>query len=383
MVDLSSVRVLSAGRLVPAQFLPSDDFEAGKRERGELLILAAVRGLKGVIRFGTTDDPKALRLPYPPRSFRRVLEDGRAAPIPYAARMQLTPEPGGRLAVEEDGRLVTIYQHHPDEPRPYLYPLIGPAGRGLTRLGHPHDPGDTHVHHHSLWVGFRGVNGENFWEERQGGRLRHAAFERQEDGPVCAMFRSLVHWETQAGERVLEERREVRVYRAAGGRLLDFDLNFRGIDGASVSLDQTSFGFLAIRMAKNIGVFDGGGLILNSEGGINEPGVFWKPARWCDYSGPVAEERDGTPIWNGIAFLDHPANPHHPTPWHVRPDGWMGAAFAQAQGHVIPRGASLRLRYRLYVHPGGAKEARAEAAWHDYAYPAKMRLGQPGPVKTS
>jgi len=197
------------------------------------------------------------------------------------------------------------------------------------------------------------------------------------------MFRSLIHWETQSGKRLLEERREIRVYRSSGSRLLDFDLDFRGVNGAPVTLDQTSFGFLAVRMAKSIGVFDGGGLILNSEGGVNEPGVFWKPARWCDYSGPVARERDGPPVWNGIAFLDHPANPHHPTPWHVRPDGWMGAAFAQAQGYTIPKGGSLRLRYRLYVHADGAREARVESAWHDYAHPPQVRMGQAAPARTT
>ena len=44
------------------------------------------------------------------------------------------------------------------------------------------------------------------------------------------------------------------------------------------------------------GVHDGGGTIRNSEGGVNEAGVFWKPARWCDYSGRIqtgAERRGG------------------------------------------------------------------------------------------
>jgi hypothetical protein len=137
-----------------------------------------------------------------------------------------------------------------------------------------------------------------------------------------------------------------------------------------VALDKTSFGFLAVRVAKSMGVFDGGGMILNSEGGINEPGVFWKPARWCDYSGPVTSSQ-----WNGIGFLDHPSNPHHPTPWHVRPDGWMGAAFATAEGYQIPKAGWLELKYRLYLHSGTAKEANVERAWHDFAHPPRVSLG--------
>jgi methane monooxygenase PmoA-like len=377
LVDLSSIRVEAEAGPVPAQFSPADDLEAAARCAGRLIFVGprprrgsrAAARFRGHMVFGATDDLEAPRLPYPPRSYRHTLPDGRAAPVPYFRRMQFIPQPQGRLDVVDDGRLVTTYHYRPDEPKPYLYPLIGPAGRGLTRLGHPHDAGETHSHHHSVWAGYRGVNGENFWEERKGGRLLHQGFERMEDGPLFARFVSLIHWNTQAGKLILRERRDVTVYAGEGTRLIDFTLHFQGAEGAIV-LDKTSFGFLAVRVAKSMGVFDGGGVIRNSEGGINEPGVFWKPARWCDYSGPVMADD-----WNGIGFLDHPSNPHHPTPWHVRPDGWMGAAFATQEGHTIPAGQGLELRYRLYVHAGDAKEANVEAAWHDYAHPPRVTLG--------
>lgn len=381
MVDLSSLRVLAGDRLLPAQFSPADDFDALRRQRGELVLLAPARLRGAVLRFGATDDLKAPRLPYPPRSYRHLLPDGKAARPAYFRRMQIIPQPEGRHDIEEDGKLVTSYHFRASEPRPYLFPVIGPAGRGLTRLGHPHDPGDTHLHHHSLWVGHFKVNGEDFWGERPGGRLRHQQFERTEDGPAFARLRDLVHWENPAGRKVLIERREVTVYPAEGGRLMDFHLEFTPAAGP-VTFDQTSFGFLAVRVAKSMGVFDGGGLILNSEGGINEPGVFWKPARWCDYSGPVAQERDGTPVWNGIGFLDHPSNPSHPTAWHVRPDGWMGASFTQKEPYSLRPGGKLELRYRLYLHAGDAREARVEAAWHDYAHPPRTRLGPARPART-
>jgi hypothetical protein len=379
MADLASVRVEAGGRLLPAQFSPGEQFEAADRCTGTLVFLApAAARWRGALLFGAEDDATVPRLPYPPRSYRRALPDGRIAPPAAFARMQLVPQPEGRLDVEEDGRLVTAYHHRASEPKPYLYPLIGPAGRGLTRLGHPHDPGETHRHHHSIWCGFRGVSGENFWEEpaapRAGGVLRHQRFERLEDGPVFARFRALVHWET-GRRRVLVERREVTVYRGWEARLLDFVLHYQGPDGAAVALDRTSFGFLAVRVAKSMGAFDGGGVIVNSEGGINEPGVFGKPARWCDYSGPVTED-----AWNGIAFLDHPSNARHPTPWHVRPDGWMGAALCTQDALTIPAGGSLELRYRLYVHAADARRARVEAAWHDFAHPPRVALGPAAPL---
>jgi hypothetical protein len=62
--------------------------------------------------------------------------------------------------------------------------------------------------------------------------------------------------------------------------------------GGAVTLGQTPFGLLGVRMAKSIGVADGGGRILNSEGGVNEVGCFRKAARWVDYSGPVTADVD-------------------------------------------------------------------------------------------
>ena len=50
---------------------------------------------------------------------------------------------------------------------------------------------------------------------------------------------------------------------------------------------------MSVRMAKTIGVIDGGGRILNSEGQLNEKEVFRKPARWVDYSGAVAQHGAG------------------------------------------------------------------------------------------
>ncbi len=56
--------------------------------------------------------------------------------------------------------------------------------------------------------------------------------------------------------------------------------------------------------------------------------------------------------------MDHPANPNHPSHFHVRNDGWMGASFSFEEPYVLAAGQSLRLRYGLWVH-GGAPETAA------------------------
>ena len=65
--------------------------------------------------------------------------------------------------------------------------------------------------------------------------------------------------------------------------------------------------------------------------------------------------------------MDHPENPHHPTHWHVRRDGWMEAAFNLAEPHGVADDHPLDLRYRLLVHAGPADPAALDRAWHEFA----------------
>jgi hypothetical protein len=50
--------------------------------------------------------------------------------------------------------------------------------------------------------------------------------------------------------------------------------------------------------------------------------------------------------------MDHPANPSHPSPYHVRDDGWMGATTTFAEPRIIDKDKPLSLRYGLWVHGG-------------------------------
>jgi hypothetical protein len=52
---------------------------------------------------------------------------------------------------------------------------------------------------------------------------------------------------------------------------------------------KTNFGFFAVRVAKAISAFFGGGVLTSSAGAIGEPAIFGKAASWMDYSGEAAE----------------------------------------------------------------------------------------------
>lgn len=111
-------------------------------------------------------------------------------------------------------------------------------------------------------------------------------------------------------------------------------------------------------MARTLGVNDGGGRIRNSEDGVNEKEILWKQARWVDYSGPIENDKI-----EGITLFDHPANPNHPSYFHVRNDGWMGASLTFDGPREITSDEPLRIRYGLYVHRDMKPPAEIEEQW--------------------
>src|SRR5215207_4755548 len=102
-----------------------------------------------------------------------------AKPVP---QMQVLPLPGDEANVERDGQEIARYYFGKDLYRPFLYPLIGPSGKSLTRMGHPRDP-NGHSHHNSLWVSHHVVDGVGFWNDSKSseGRIVHQKVLRYED----------------------------------------------------------------------------------------------------------------------------------------------------------------------------------------------------------
>jgi hypothetical protein len=282
-----------------------------------------------------------------------------AKPVPA---MQVLPLPYDQASFQHVGEELTRFHFGPTLKRPCLYPVVGPEGRSLTRMGHPRDP-VTHSHHNSVWISHQDVGGVNFWEDGGKSQIVCRRVERYEDGPESAWLVTLNAWKDGDGKVLMNERRKVEVQWLGDGQyLILLDLQWEPPNNEPLILGQTAFGPMAVRMAKTIGIRDGGGRLLNSEGRQGEPEMFRKPARWVDYSGPVTDRSTG-----GITLMDHPVNPSHPTPFHVRADGWMGVSLTFAAPITIEPGKPLRLRYGLWVHPGVPDRTQVDAQWGPFS----------------
>jgi hypothetical protein len=290
-------------------------------------------------------------------------------PDPGYPRVMILPQPDEQLSFQVDGREWLRYHYGERTPKPYFYPLMGPAGAPVTRLTHPHDP-NTHSHHLSLWIGHQSVAGANFWEHaRSPARIVFDRIQKIEDGDAGSLTINAKWLDGEKKPLLLDERTWTLAPRLGtlgtdgyGEYTLDLQLKLTPV-APTLTIGKSNFGLVAVRVAKMMGTIDGGGTIRNSEGRVNEKDLMpHRRARWCDYSG-----RPAPGVVNGVTLMDHPSNPNHPTYFHVRGDGWMGSSFSFENDVVIAKEKPLVLRYRFYVHAGAGDPKALDAEWEAFA----------------
>jgi hypothetical protein len=278
-------------------------------------------------------------------------------------RCEVLPQAGHQAAFHIDGAEKARWHFGAEYPRPFFFPFNGPSGASLTRMGHP--GAQNHDHHRSVWFAHQQVNGVDFWSDNTAARIRQKLWYAYNDGKEEAVMAALLGWFDGGGRELMEQDTVAALLPGSdGGHSLEIQITLRPPAGVqTVELGKTNFGLLAVRVAKTLSAHFGGGVLTNSEGATGEEAIFGKPARWMDYSGPIAAGAgpDRAVLTEGIAFFDHPENPRYPTNWHIRSDGWMGAAFCLDEGLEITASAPLTLRYLLVAHAGGCDPARAEA----------------------
>lgn len=295
-----------------------------------------------------------------------------------AAGVEIT-EQDGSLRIAIDGKLFTEY-HYTGTSRPFLYPILGPDDVPMTRNWPMKDvPGEErdHPHHRSLWWTHGDINGHDFWSESaKAGKTVHQKFIEVKSGATEGLIRSLNHLVALDGTLVATADQTVRIPRRTDDRLIDFEITLHASQGA-LTFGDTKEGTFGLRLNEALRLVrdkkPGTGHIVNSEG-VRDGATWGKRARWVDYYGPV----DNRVV--GVAIFDHPANPRHPTWWHVRDYGLFAAnpfgihdfekQPAGAGKLELPAGQSLTFRYRVLFHRGDERAGRVADLYEEYARPA-------------
>ncbi|MEM7386471.1 MAG: PmoA family protein [Verrucomicrobiota bacterium] len=272
-------------------------------------------------------------------------------------RCQLIPQPNQQISFLVDSAERLRWHYGRDYPRPFFYPFIGPTGAGLTRMGHPGAP--DHDHHRSIWFAHSSIEGHNFWGDATDARIEQTGWKAYKDGDDEAAMAVTLVWKTT--EETLLEQEMIAVMRPLEEQetILELHSTFRAFQ-RPVTVDQSNFGIIAVRVAKEVTGHFGGGTLTNSEGSEGEKAIFGKYARWMDYSGP--EE-----VGQGITLHDHPKNPGYPAHWHVREDGWMGPSLTRLEKRVLEPDAPIATRYLLHAHAGQVDPEKEKALQDRFA----------------
>ena len=308
------------------------------------------------------------------------------AAVPLAAQVKVTPAPD-RVAIEIGGKPFTTFFIGKDAPKPYLHPLRSASGKVVTRFypmelveGERRD----HPHHRGLWFTHGDVNGIDFWaneESQKGPRKGKVVLKKLGDaksGKASGVVAATFDWVGPDDKLVLTESRRMVFHSDPVLRIIDFDITLTA-GAAAAKFGDTKEGTFALRLAPSLEGSQRGapatpartGVMVNAEGLKTEREVWGKRSPWVDYAGEV----DGEKL--GIAILDHPANPRHPTYWHSRDYGLFAANpfgvhdFERDKTKdgslTIEPGKSVRFRYRLVIHPGDAQSGGVAALFQKYA----------------
>lgn len=265
-----------------------------------------------------------------------------------------------RIAVEIGGKPFGDFIYGSGTPKPYFAPLRSASGTIVTRkypmeevAGESRD----HRHHRGLWIGYKDVNGFNFWENEfsyhnpKAGTLVVRKIDDARGGKKEGSIRATIAWVDPTGKTLLTENRTMTFHDDPKLRIIDVESVLKA-DAESTFGDDKD-GTFAVRIADSM-TEKHGGTIVNSDGGHGMKECWGKKANWVDYTGDAGGEKVG------IAMFDNPDSFRHPVRWHVRDYGLFAAnpfgahaydSSAAVSSVVLKPGQSVKLHYRVVIHP--------------------------------
>jgi hypothetical protein len=316
--------------------------------------------------FGASDDRKELsRSAYcgviPSNVSARTFEAdaGTGDTVPFAWVDQ-----GGRLALVQGSDSVLAYNYEKQLPAgvdpvhersSYIHPIWDLKGTAVTD-----DFPEDHYHHRGLsWMWPRVfVDGEEYdlWALR-GIEQVFDEWLMRDAGSGCAVLGVKNHWEMmEDGRNVVDEWVWMRAYPAdAYGRAIDVRITLEANEPVEISgreTDDKGYGGFSLRYAPRDST-----VIVSPEG--REEDSDHRRYPWADESGLFR----GSPDRSGIAIFQHPGHPDFPAQWTLRHYGFIGVAWPSLKRVELAPGEPLTLRYRLWVHRGGAGRGRVAEAY--------------------
>jgi hypothetical protein len=262
----------------------------------------------------------------------------------------------GLILVRWNNRSLVTYRALASQKFPYVYPMAGPA-TGLSLLAESALP---YPHHRGNWLGCQPLNEGDYWGDTplEKGQIRTTKLQLGKTAPQSAVFTNECEWIRKDAPSPLEDKRTFTVT-YADQQLWWLDADITVTAREDVTIKSAKHSFFALRVISQLSPLYGG-ILMNSEGGVGAEGTYAKPARWCGYHGKTYAD-----VVEGLAVMDHPENPWAPCPWFTRDYGHFSPspfAFLK-QPWTLPKGKSIRMRYRVVLHAGTPQLAGLNALY--------------------
>lgn len=238
----------------------------------------------------------------------------------------------------------------------YIHPLCAPDGEVLT----DDFPAD-HLHHHGLFWTWPGVitRGQNTQTWHPANLRQHFVrwVKREAEGGF-ALFEVENAWQLDTGEVVARETVRVHIFPSDGtGRAIDLSLTIQAVGGLLTLRGSPeaakAYGGLSFRGAP----FFEGAAMTTDKGELNEDSDAEK-FLWADVSAGGY----------GVAVFVSPGHPGRPVVWCIRNSyaGFINPSWPGLEPATLEPGSPVNLAYRIYVHRGGASEAKVAEAYKNY-----------------
>ena len=301
-----------------------------------------------------------------------------------------------KIEVKIGGESFATY-HFNRLAQPIVWPIQGPGDIRMLR-DYPLKEGTAgeakdHPHHRAMFIGHQGMNGANFWhnQHKNAGTVEHLKVIETRSGEDRALIQTLNAWKDSGGKIIGADTRTLTFQGDDHARILDLELNMHATH-EDLIFEEFKDGFVGIRTHPDLrltaspkyGVKKVYGKARNSEGGEGK-GIWGKRADWVHYYGAIEGKQAG------IAFMSHPSNLTRKAEkswWHARDYGLISAnPFAPEKiggdgEYRLPKGQSLKLRYRFVFHRGPAKDAKIGEHFTHFAkdpgHPTSIMPSHPG-----
>jgi hypothetical protein len=239
----------------------------------------------------------------------------------------------------------------------YLHPIHGLDGEVLT----DDFPAD-HYHHRGLslmWPRMKvGETALELWHIKGVRQIFDRWVERRADRNGATLIVEN-DWLLTDGSKAARERISYRVHPANDvGRAIDVEYRITVAD-QPITLQgaaEKGYGGFNLRFAPREET------VLTTEAGLEGKDSDRVPHSWADLSARFA----GRETPSGIAILVDSSHPAFPPPWTLRHYGILNVAWPGVESRTLSPGEVVTMRYRLWVHRGGATGGGVAEAWTEF-----------------